>query len=62
MKNLIIVLIVLSFCSCNRFWNTIVDGEANREVFRDDDRKTIVMTYPSDSTSKIKVKEHSFGK
>ena len=62
MKNLICALIVLSFCSCNRFWNVVIDGEANRKVYKDDGRKTVVITYPLDSASKIRVKENSFGK
>ena len=61
MRKLVLILLVISFCSCNRFWNVVIDGEANREVFKDGNRKTVVITYPLDSTSKIRVKENTFG-
>tara|TARA_Y100001938_G_scaffold146236_1_gene224711 strand:- start:95 stop:283 length:189 start_codon:yes stop_codon:yes gene_type:complete len=61
MRSLVLILLILSFCSCNRFWNKVVDGEVRRDVYKDADRKTVVITYPSDSTSKIKVKERRFG-
>lgn len=40
----------------------MTEGEANRKVFKDEDRRTIVVTYPADSTSKIRVKERAFVK
>ncbi len=42
-------------------WNRVIDGEVNRKVYRDGSRKTVVITYPLDSTSKIRVKENTFG-
>tara|TARA_R100000700_G_C3055813_1_gene72948 strand:+ start:268 stop:456 length:189 start_codon:yes stop_codon:yes gene_type:complete len=62
MRGIILILLILSFCSCNRFWNRVIDGEVNRDVYMDDDRKVVVITYVEDSLSKIKVKERRFGK
>lgn len=40
----------------------MIEGEAHRKVYKNDQRRTIVVTYPTDSTSKIRVKERAFVK
>ena len=55
MKQLIALLCLFLLLSCNTLWNLAIDGP-DRKVFKNDDRKTIVITYPVDSVSKIKIK------
>ena len=62
MKKLIVIVFLFSFMSCNKFWNVMIEGEAHRKVYKNDQRRTIVVTYPTDSTSKIRVKERAFVK
>ena len=62
MRAIILILLILSFCSCNRFWNLVIDGEVNREVYEDADRKLVVTTYAGDSLSVVKVKERRLAK
>ena len=62
MKKLVVIVFLFSFMSCNKFWNITIEGEAHRKVYKDDNRRTIVVTYPLDSTSNIRVKEKAFVK